>query len=35
VLEAYLARMHARPAYKKAVEKGGPYDLAGNRRPQN
>lgn len=34
-LEAYLARMHARPAYKRAVQKGGPYDLGGNRRPQN
>jgi glutathione S-transferase len=34
-LEAYLARMHARPAYKRAIQKGGPYDLGGNRRPQN
>jgi len=33
VLEAYLARLQARPAYKRAIEKGGPYDLAGNRRP--
>ena len=35
VLEEYLKRMQARPAYKRAIEKGGPYDLAGNRRPQN
>lgn len=35
VLVDYLARMHARPAYKRAIEKGGPYDLAGNRRPQS
>lgn len=34
-LVSYLARMQARPAYKRAIEKGGPYDLAGNRRPQN
>jgi glutathione S-transferase len=34
-LAAYLGRMQARPAYKRAVEKGGPYDLGGNRRPQN
>jgi glutathione S-transferase len=34
-LIAYLASMHARPAYKRAVEKGGPYDLGGNRRPAN
>jgi glutathione S-transferase len=34
-LEAYLARMHGRPAYKRAIQKGGPYDLGGNRRPQN
>lgn len=31
----YLHRMQARPAYKRAIEKGGPYDLGGNRRPQN
>ena len=31
-LAAYLARMQARPAYKRAIEKGGPYDLGGNRR---
>ncbi len=35
VLTGYLAEMHARHAYKKAIEKGGHYDLAGNRRPQN
>jgi len=34
-LEAYLKHMQARPAYKRAIEKGGPYDLGGNRRPQN
>lgn len=34
-LVAYLGRMQARPAYKRAIEKGGPYDLGGNRRPQN
>lgn len=26
-LEAYVARMHARPAYKRAIERGGPYML--------
>ena len=31
-LETYLARLQARPAYKRAVEKGGAYDLAANRR---
>jgi glutathione S-transferase len=31
-LAAYLARMQARPAYRRAIEKGGPYDLSGNRR---
>jgi len=25
-LKAYLARLHGRPAYKAALEKGGPYD---------
>ena len=35
VLASYLGRMQARPAYKRAIEKGGPYDLGGNRRPQN
>ena len=24
---AYLDRIHARPAYKRALEKGGPYEL--------
>ncbi len=32
VLRDYLARMQARPAYRRAIEKGGPYDLGGNRR---
>jgi glutathione S-transferase len=32
VLQAYLERMQARPAYKRAIDKGGPYDLGGNRR---
>jgi len=32
-LRKYLADMQARPAYKKAVEKGGPYSLGSNRRP--
>jgi len=26
-LRAYMARMQARPAYRRALEKGGPYDL--------
>jgi glutathione S-transferase len=26
-LMAFLSRIHARPAYKKALEKGGPYGL--------
>jgi glutathione S-transferase len=26
-LAAFLARIHARPAYKKALERGGPYSL--------
>ncbi|WP_457417610.1 glutathione S-transferase family protein [Roseateles sp. P5_E7] len=26
-LKDFLARIHARPAYKKALERGGPYDL--------
>jgi len=26
-LMAYLERIHARPAYQRALEKGGPYDL--------
>jgi glutathione S-transferase len=35
VLTVYLTRLQARPAYKRAIEKGGPYDLGGNRRPQD
>jgi glutathione S-transferase len=31
-LEKYLAAMQARPAYKRAIDKGGPYDLGSNRR---
>ena len=27
-LMAYLERIHARPAYKRALERGGPYALA-------
>lgn len=27
----YLGALQARPAYRRAVEKGGPYDLGGNR----
>jgi glutathione S-transferase len=27
-LHAFLERVHARPAYQRAIEKGGPYDLA-------
>jgi len=26
-IKALLERIHARPAYKKALERGGPYDL--------
>jgi glutathione S-transferase len=26
---AYVARMHARPAYKRAIERGGPYSMGG------
>jgi glutathione S-transferase len=26
-IKAFLARIHARPAYKQALERGGPYDL--------
>lgn len=29
-LKKYLAQLQARPAYKRAIEKGGPYDLGGN-----
>jgi glutathione S-transferase len=32
-LEKYLHAMQARPAYKRAIEKGGPYGLGANRRP--
>jgi len=32
-LETYLARLQSRPAYKRAIDKGGVYDLAANRRP--
>lgn len=32
-LEKYLARLQQRPAYRRAVEKGGFYDLSANRRP--
>jgi glutathione S-transferase len=31
-LTDYLLRMQARPAYRRAIEKGGPYDLRANRR---
>ena len=27
-LMAYLARIHARPAYRRALERGGPYSFA-------
>jgi glutathione S-transferase len=27
-MKAFLDRIHARPAYKKAIERGGPYELA-------
>ncbi|MFG6440101.1 glutathione S-transferase family protein [Roseateles sp. LKC17W] len=26
-IQAFLARIHARPAYQRALERGGPYDL--------
>lgn len=32
VLEDWLARLQRRPAYRRAIEKGGPYDLSANRR---
>jgi glutathione S-transferase len=32
-LETWLARLQRRPAYKRAIDKGGPYDLSANRRP--
>lgn len=28
-LDAHVARMHARPAYKRAIERGGPYSMGG------
>lgn len=28
-LKGFLARIHARPAYQRALERGGPYDLLG------
>lgn len=34
-LEKYLSRLRARPAYKRAIEKGGPFDLRQNRAPRN
>jgi glutathione S-transferase len=34
-LQKYLARLQARPAYRRAIEKGGLYDLSQNRRPSN
>ncbi|MEG2962054.1 MAG: glutathione binding-like protein, partial [Janthinobacterium sp.] len=27
-LTAFLQRIHARPAYQRALERGGPYDFA-------
>ena len=27
-LDAYLARLHARPAFQRSLEKGGAYNLA-------
>lgn len=32
-LKTYLARLQKRPAYKRAIDRGGPYDLSANRRP--
>ncbi|HRI18276.1 MAG TPA: glutathione S-transferase [Burkholderiaceae bacterium] len=29
-LKAFLARIHARPAYRRALERGGPYSFAGD-----
>lgn len=29
-LQAWLARIHARPAYQRALERGGPYRILGN-----
>lgn len=31
-LETYLSRLQQRPPYRRAIEKGGPYDLSANRR---
>lgn len=31
-LAAYLERIHARPAYQRALEKGGPFELLGKNR---
>ena len=31
-LETWLARLQQRAAYRRAIEKGGPYDLSANRR---
>lgn len=28
-LDAHVTRMHARPAYKRAIERGGPYSMGG------
>jgi len=28
-VEAYLAQIDARPAYKRAIERGGPFDMPG------
>jgi glutathione S-transferase len=28
---AFLERIHARPAYKRALERGGPYQLVGGK----
>ena len=28
-IKAFVERIHARPAYRKALEKGGPYSYAG------
>jgi glutathione S-transferase len=28
-LDAYITRMHARPAYKRGIERGGPYSMGG------
>ena len=28
-IAAFLAAIHARPAYQRALERGGPYDIIG------